>query len=233
MNKVSIVLAACICALLMGAPVYGTLFQYLDPDEAAVPTQGYDLEYIRLDDHDGAGSNLTLEYTTYGTPLLTTNLTDYVNITMWIDIGGFNQDPNENPTIFGVAWDFEIRWYGSDDGVGGTPLYDLEFVIRGQDGQDMDVPGTHPATPGGTNTLTLQVPWAKLVNSVGGLAVPGQELNPPSFQFLVQFDNDHFDMADDIYPEEGWQEVPEPLTMLGLFMGLGGVGAYIRRRRMA
>lgn len=27
--------------------------------------------------------------------------------------------------------------------------------------------------------------------------------------------------------------VPEPLTMLGLFMGLGGVGAYIRKRRMA
>ena len=27
--------------------------------------------------------------------------------------------------------------------------------------------------------------------------------------------------------------VPEPLTMLGLFMGLGGVGAYIRKRRMS
>ncbi len=26
--------------------------------------------------------------------------------------------------------------------------------------------------------------------------------------------------------------IPEPLTMLGLFMGLGGVGAYIRKRRM-
>jgi hypothetical protein len=28
------------------------------------------------------------------------------------------------------------------------------------------------------------------------------------------------------------QYVPEPITMLGLFMGLGGVGAYIRKRRM-
>lgn len=27
--------------------------------------------------------------------------------------------------------------------------------------------------------------------------------------------------------------VPEPMTMLGLFLGLGGVGAYIRKRRMA
>jgi hypothetical protein len=27
--------------------------------------------------------------------------------------------------------------------------------------------------------------------------------------------------------------VPEPLTMLGMFLGLGGVGAYIRKRRMA
>jgi hypothetical protein len=26
--------------------------------------------------------------------------------------------------------------------------------------------------------------------------------------------------------------IPEPLTMLGMFMGLGGVGAYIRKRRM-
>jgi hypothetical protein len=27
--------------------------------------------------------------------------------------------------------------------------------------------------------------------------------------------------------------IPEPLTMLGMFLGLGGVGAYIRKRRMA
>ena len=26
--------------------------------------------------------------------------------------------------------------------------------------------------------------------------------------------------------------VPEPLTMLGMFLGLGSVGAYIRKRRM-
>ncbi len=30
---------------------------------------------------------------------------------------------------------------------------------------------------------------------------------------------------------DGFGQVPEPLTMLGLFMGLGGVGAYIRKRR--
>jgi hypothetical protein len=28
-------------------------------------------------------------------------------------------------------------------------------------------------------------------------------------------------------------EIPEPLTMLGMFLGLGSVGAYIRKRRMA
>jgi hypothetical protein len=27
--------------------------------------------------------------------------------------------------------------------------------------------------------------------------------------------------------------VPEPVTMLGMFLGLGGIGAYIRKRRMA
>jgi hypothetical protein len=27
--------------------------------------------------------------------------------------------------------------------------------------------------------------------------------------------------------------IPEPLTMAGLFLGLAGVGGYIRKRRMA
>ena len=29
-----------------------------------------------------------------------------------------------------------------------------------------------------------------------------------------------------------FEPIPEPLTMLGMFLGLGSVGAYIRRRRM-
>ena len=29
------------------------------------------------------------------------------------------------------------------------------------------------------------------------------------------------------------QHVPEPLTMLGMFLGLGSVGAYIRKRRLS
>ena len=30
----------------------------------------------------------------------------------------------------------------------------------------------------------------------------------------------------------GGNIVPEPLTMLGVFLGIGGLGNYIRRRRM-
>jgi len=37
----------------------------------------------------------------------------------------------------------------------------------------------------------------------------------------------------DLGIDEFRQYVPEPLTMLGLFLGLGSVGAYIRRRRMS
>jgi hypothetical protein len=34
-------------------------------------------------------------------------------------------------------------------------------------------------------------------------------------------------------PQVGESSVPEPLTMAGLFLGLAGVGGYIRKRRMA
>ena len=227
MNKAWMVLSACICALLLGAPVFGTQYQYLDPNEPDPSTDGYDLQYIRIDDHDGVGSNLTVEYTTWASPLLIVDGTDYVNITMWLDLGGFDQDPGATPMIAGFEYDFEIRWYGDDFGVSGTAPYDLEFVVLGQDGTAIYTSGANTAIPVG-DTLTLQVPWAQLVDSIGGEALPGHTM-PSSFQFLVQFDNDHLNMADDIF----YVAVPEPLTMLGLFMGLGGVGTYIRRRRMA
>ena len=35
-----------------------------------------------------------------------------------------------------------------------------------------------------------------------------------------------------LVPGGGDTYIPEPLTMLGMFLGLGGVGAYVRRRRM-
>ena len=35
------------------------------------------------------------------------------------------------------------------------------------------------------------------------------------------------------YVAAGGAHMPEPMTMLGLFLGLGSVGAYIRKRRMA
>ncbi len=222
-----------VACLLMGAPVFGTAWSFIDPNEANPAIDGYDLKRITIDDHNGVGTFLTIEYEVYGPAFLIVDGTDYVNCTMWLNIGGFDQDPSIAPTLAGVAYDFEVRWYGDDAGVSGPTPYDMEFVVRGQDGSDMYVSGANTAAPVGS-VLTLNVPWAQLVDTGGNEAVPGHTLLPPSFQFIVQHDNDHLAMADDIYPDTGeWQNVPEPLTMLGLFMGLGGVGAYIRRRRMA
>lgn len=53
----------------------------------------------------------------------------------------------------------------------------------------------------------------------------------------LQFTTDDTSVADWLVesddPMKMITAVPEPFTMLGLFMGLGGVGAYIRKRRMA
>ena len=35
------------------------------------------------------------------------------------------------------------------------------------------------------------------------------------------------------YDQTGGNQIPEPLTLAGVFLGVGGIGAYIRRRRMA
>ncbi len=210
-----------------GAPAFGASWGYVELDDVAI--DGYDLSWIGIDDHDGAGSVLTLTYRAYDT-MRTVGGTDYVNITMWLDIAGFDQDPLYVPKVDGREYDFEIRWYGDDTMVGGPELYDLEFVIRGQDGADMAYAGSgaNTAVPVG-DTLTLDVPWAQLVNSVGEPAVPGQEFNPPTFAFFVQFDNDHLALEDDVYPDASeWRNVPEPATIA---LVLSGLGIFALRRR--
>lgn len=50
----------------------------------------------------------------------------------------------------------------------------------------------------------------------------------------IEFEIDAIPSGDyQIHDLETGGNVPEPLTMLGMFLGLGGVGAYIRKRRMA
>lgn len=213
----------CVVLLLSaGAPAFGRSWGYIDPDD--VSDDGYDLSSIEIDDHDGAGSVLTLTYRTYDTMKIV-GWTDYVNITMWLDIVGFDQDPNYTPEVANVEYDFEIRWYGDDAIVSRPKPYDLEFVVRGQDGTDIYASGANMAVPVG-DTLTLDVPWAQLVDSVGGLAVPGQQLIPPSFAFHVQFDNDYQALEDDIYGD--FENVPEPATMA---LVLSGLGIFALRRR--
>lgn len=55
--------------------------------------------------------------------------------------------------------------------------------------------------------------------------------SPPSYSYLdgVQITLDK-DIGGDVATMD--LAVPEPLTVLGMFLGLGSVGAYIRRRRM-
>lgn len=83
-------------------------------------------------------------------------------------------------------------------------------------------------------------------STVGGLLFPGTTFFYPFASFTgVDFTSvlsvnleltqvspqNSVDFAVDVL--ETGNPVPEPLTMLGVFLGVGGVGAYIRKRRMA
>lgn len=246
--KLSIGVTFLVACLLMGAPAFATQWPYLDVDETNITTQGYDLEWIRIDDGDTDGDkqnigdednlNLTIEYETYGNPLLNVDTDLQPSITMWLNIGGFDQDPTVDPIQYGMHWDFQIIWYGEKTGTT-DGYYDDEVVVFGQVfslGGHLWRSGAETYQPA-SDVLTLSIPWAQLVDTSANEAVPTHVLLPPCFQFAVKYENETGDSqynADDEYPGDGeYQNVPEPLTMLGLFMGLGGVGAYIRRRRMA
>jgi hypothetical protein len=222
--------------LLLGTPVFATSFNFLDPNETEIQNDGYDLKKITIDDNAGATSCLTIGYQVYGTTLLNHDTNQQVSIAMWLNVGGFDQDPGENPTQYGMPWDFLIVWYGEKDStIDG--VYDDELVIFGQDLSALWNSGAETYDPGASDSLSLCVPWAQLVDTSANEAVPGHTLLPPSFQFAVKYENNAPTTdanADDEYPGDGeYSNVPEPLTMLGLFMGLGGVGAYIRKRRMS
>ena len=50
---------------------------------------------------------------------------------------------------------------------------------------------------------------------------------------LLNSDGDGWDKSSDINVQITGEAVPEPLTMLAVIAGIGGIGAYIRKRRMA
>ena len=59
------------------------------------------------------------------------------------------------------------------------------------------------------------------------------DMMPVLYAFVDRVEGDSGDQ-DQLWLLEGGGEeyIPEPLTVLGMFLGLGSVGAYIRRRRM-
>ena len=76
--------------------------------------------------------------------------------------------------------------------------------------------------------------------ALGGLDAAGTDVTykhqDPSMPAFSTADYTYYSL--DLFPAHvvgvggGAGQIPEPLTMLGMFLGLGGVGAYIKRRRM-
>jgi hypothetical protein len=86
-----------------------------------------------------------------------------------------------------------------------------------------------PGTLGVAGATTAAIPFSSF--SAVGTAADFTQATKVMFTFDSQFaQGGGGDYFFDTF-ETG--TVPEPLTMLGMFLGLGGVGAYIRKRRMA
>lgn len=82
-------------------------------------------------------------------------------------------------------------------------------------------------TPFGT-TETAFIPWTAFVGSANGSA------NPASVDAIVfTFDSALAGGGGDYEFNFLASSVPEPVTMAGMFLGLAGLGRYVRRRRMA
>ena len=91
---------------------------------------------------------------------------------------------------------------------------------------------TVTADPTGGDTLLLSIPWAQLVDTSSNMAFPAKTINPPSFGGFARLDNGQ-SYADDLLPDSGDFFVPEPVTMAGMLMAVGGLTGYVRKRRKA
>jgi hypothetical protein len=92
---------------------------------------------------------------------------------------------------------------------------------------------------GGTDRMVTYLVdgiYTNPVNHGAGYVVPDDPTFVIGFEDGTDFDYQDFVVeVSRITPGTvgGQQLVPEPLTVLGVLLGVGGVGAYIRRRRMA
>jgi hypothetical protein len=96
---------------------------------------------------------------------------------------------------------------------------------------------------GGLSPLTHEVGLAAAVLAdvkAGTLSGASGPVGPNDVAWAFEFQRtlgatDSFQISKDknLSSGGGGQLIPEPLTMLGMFLGLGSVGAYIRKRRMS
>jgi len=228
--------------LVSSPPAFGTTVTINDPNETGVGNQdipdGYDIEKLIFDDSDGTTSYLRITYDLYGNVMIH----DYnrqVQYLLSLGVGGFDQDPlTDDPETPGhTKVDFEINWYASQiDGQNndlyalgkGKPSWTLE--VLGQNGTVLYT--TVTTDPTGGDTVVLDIPWAILKDTSGNWAFPDMAINPPSFGGVAVLDNGA-SYQDDYLPDSGDFNVPEPITMAGMLMAVGGLAGYIRRRRMA
>lgn len=228
----SLAVAACAALLLVAAsPAFGLSVTVTDPDESGITIQGYDIKSLELD--DSSTTDLDIEFRTYGDPLLAADDVTQLQYHLYLDVHGFDQDTGtSDPVTRTLAWDFRIVWYGAPaPGVAYT--YDNQTVLYGQDGNVIWNEASANATTPSNDTLTLLVPWADLdQKSTNTDAFPGKTIYPPGISFWGGVDNGQ-GQPDDYVPDTGFIVVPEPLTVLGVFGGIIGIGAYIRRRILA
>ena len=213
-------------------PAFGTTHIIGDPDEAAIPN-GYDIETISFDDSNA--TNLQITWDTYSNIAITDSF-QQVQYLLFLDVGNFDQNTAVAAPVTpgGSLVDFQVNWYGSStDGggnaiVGAKPSFTLELLA--QNGTVMW--STVTADPTGGDTLLESIPWAQLVDTNANLAFPAQTINPPGISGFARLDNGTM-FADDLLPDSGDFQVPEPVTMAGLLLAVGSLTGYVRRRRKA
>ncbi len=221
--------AACLAVLfgvlMVGSPAFGLTVTVTDPDESGITIQGYDIKKLEID--DSSSTYLSIEFQTYDT-LIPHDSANQLRYQFFLDVHGFDQNTGvTDPVAETLAWDFRIYWFG--DPAGGS-TYDNQIFLYGQ---DYGVMWTSGSTPPIGDTLTLLVPWTEFKQAgTGTLAFPALTIYPPGISFWGGVDNGQ-GQPDDRVPDEGYIVVPEPLTMLGVFTGIAGLGGYIRRRKLA
>jgi hypothetical protein len=164
---------------------------------------------------------------------------------------GSTTDPNKTAEAYiiggeliysndtGVSSDLLLEYVGLDDDdltVGSAFLLRVEFtaadlagsavnwkVMTGQDGGGETAADATVTRYTSTGAHALLFPFAAFIAQDANIDFTDVDYTSVEIQSVTD---------GDYVLEIVESAVPEPLTMLGMFLGLGSIGAYIRRRRM-